>query len=130
MAAVDGMAAAVGAEGDGAAAVGTVATTAVAGTGMLATTDGTGDGAGGAVAGIRGGLFRCPSLILITGGTTDPATDTARDMGMARATVTGTDAFSRCRKFASGEAKSVVSSPLSAKDDAAARWRLSPIGRK
>jgi hypothetical protein len=84
---VVGMAAAVGAAADG-----TEGTTAVAGTGMLDTIAGTADGAGGAVGGTRGGLFRCHSLIHITAGTTDPAMgmDTDQDMGMDTARVTGT----------------------------------------
>jgi hypothetical protein len=61
------------------AAVFAADTTAVAGTGMLATIAGMAVGAGEAVVGTRGGCFRFQSLtlILITGGTT------AQAMGMA-----------------------------------------------
>jgi hypothetical protein len=66
-------------------------TTAVAGTGMLATIAGTAVGVGGAVVGTRGGCFRCLTLIHITEGTTVQAMGMARVTDMARVTVTDTE---------------------------------------
>jgi hypothetical protein len=60
------------------------ASTAVAGTGMLATIDGTAAGAGGAAVGIRGGCFRFHGLTRIT-------VITDQDTGMDQGTATGTD---------------------------------------
>ena len=62
------------------------ATTAVAGTGMLATIDGTAAGAGGAEGTTRGGYFRFRGLTHIT-----VITDQGTDTGMDRVTGTGTD---------------------------------------
>jgi hypothetical protein len=61
-------------------------TTAVAGTGMLATIDGTAAGAGGAAVTIRGGYFRFHGLTLIT-----VITDQDTGMGMDQDTETGMD---------------------------------------
>jgi hypothetical protein len=71
---------------DGVAAVFEADTTAVAGTGMLATIDGTADGAGGAAVGIRGGCFRFHGHTRIT-----VITDQDMGMGMAQGTDTGMD---------------------------------------
>ena len=61
-------------------------TTAVAGTGMLATIDGTAVGAGGAAVTTRGGYFRFHGLTRIT-----VITDQVTGMGMAQDTDTGMD---------------------------------------
>jgi hypothetical protein len=53
----------------GTVVAGTADTTAVDGTGTQDTIAGTAVGAGGAVVGTRGGLFRCLTLIRITEGT-------------------------------------------------------------
>ena len=65
------------------------ATTAVAGTGMLATIDGTAAGAGGAAVTTRGGYFRFLGLTPIT-----VITDQDTDTGMDQGTDTGTDSGS------------------------------------
>ena len=87
-AAVDGRAAV-----DGTAAVfeadTTDAATAVAGTGMLATIDGTAAGAGGAAVTTRGGYFRFHCLTRIT-----VITDQDTDTGMDRVTATDIDSGS------------------------------------
>jgi hypothetical protein len=62
------------------------ATTAVAGTGMPATIDGTAAGAGGAEGTTRGGYFRFRGLTRIT-----VITDQGTDTGMDRVTGTDTD---------------------------------------
>ena len=62
------------------------AVTAVAGTGMLATIDGTAAGAGGAAVTTRGGYFRFHGLTRIT-----VITDQVTGMGMAQDTDTGMD---------------------------------------
>jgi hypothetical protein len=86
-----GMAAVAGtAVADGVAAVfeadTTDAATAVAGTGMLATIDGTAAGAGGAAVTTRGGYSRFHGLTRIT-----VITDQVTGMGMAQDTDTGMD---------------------------------------
>ena len=81
--AVDGTAAVDGAVAVFEADTTDAATTAVAGTGMLATIDGTAAGAGGAVGTTRGGYFRFRGLTRIT-----VITDQGTDMGMDRVTDT------------------------------------------
>jgi hypothetical protein len=68
-------------------------TTAVVGTGMPGTIDGTAAGVGGAAVGIRGGSFRyrCLFLIRITGGITVQDMGMGMGMGMGMDRVTGTD---------------------------------------
>ena len=66
----------------GTVVAGTADTTAVDGTGTQDTIAGTAVGAGGAVVGTRGGLFRCLTLIRIT-----EVTDMGRDMATVQATV-------------------------------------------
>ena len=86
---VDGMAAVAGtAVADGEAAVFEADTTdaAAAGTGMLATIDGTAAGAGGAAVTTRGGYFRFHGLTRIT-----VITDRVTGMGMDQDTGTGMD---------------------------------------
>jgi hypothetical protein len=62
-------------------------TTAAAGTGMLATIDGTAAGVGGEAVGIRGGSFRFQCLTRTTADITVQAMDTDMD----RVTVTDTE---------------------------------------
>jgi hypothetical protein len=95
-------------EAVGMAAVFAADTTAVAGTGMLATIAGMAVGAGGAVVGTRGGCFRFQSLtlILITGGTT------AQAMAMVRVTVTDEDTDFRSEEVSQVALKSHQSLPL------------------
>ena len=97
-----GMAAVAGtAVADGVAAVfeadTTDAATAVAGTGMLATIDGTAAGAGGAAVTTRGGYFRFHGLTritVITDQVTGMGMDQDTDTGMDRVTATDTDSGS------------------------------------
>ena len=86
MAAVDGTAVADGVAAVFEADTTDAVTTAVAGTGMLATIDGTAAGAGGAAVTTRGGYFRFHGLTRIT-----VITDQVTGMGMAQDTDTGMD---------------------------------------
>jgi L-asparagine transporter-like permease len=96
--AVVGVVAVVGMVAGGAVAVFAADTTAVVGTGMLATIDGTEAGVGGAAVGTRGGFFRYRylTLIRITAADTtvqDMDMDRVMGTGMDRVTVTDTESF-------------------------------------